>query len=179
MSEAKKLRLLVTKQCPRDCAGCCNKQWDLDALPVQNIDNSLAQCDEIIITGGEPLLFAHRVFQLILHIRNLTKAKIFIYTSLADRWEAWKMALIYADGITVSLHEQQDAIDFKFSEMMLYASRHGESYKGKSLRLNVFEGIAFWTPQYEWKIKNDVKWLDPCPLPAGEEFKRIERLMEW
>ena len=30
----KKLRLLVTENCNRNCEGCCNKDWDLSSLEV-------------------------------------------------------------------------------------------------------------------------------------------------
>jgi molybdenum cofactor biosynthesis enzyme MoaA len=43
----KKLRLLVTSECNRSCSGCCNKEWDLDKLPVCE---SYKDYDEIYLT---------------------------------------------------------------------------------------------------------------------------------
>ena len=48
----KKIRLIITKDCPNNCLKCCNKNFDLDSLPiVKDYD-----CDELIITGGEPMI---------------------------------------------------------------------------------------------------------------------------
>lgn len=49
----KKLRLLLFKECHRGCEGCCNKDWDLKSL--LKADNFLPY-DEILLTGGEPML---------------------------------------------------------------------------------------------------------------------------
>ena len=48
-----KLRLLVTTKCPNKCPMCCNNSWDFSKLPVVEHFNY----KEIMITGGEPLLF--------------------------------------------------------------------------------------------------------------------------
>jgi molybdenum cofactor biosynthesis enzyme MoaA len=50
----KKLRLLVTERCARSCSGCCNHDWDLAALPTCE---SYAGYDEVLLTGGEPMLY--------------------------------------------------------------------------------------------------------------------------
>jgi len=34
----KKLRLLLFPDCNRNCAGCCNNDWDLDLLPMYCIE---------------------------------------------------------------------------------------------------------------------------------------------
>ena len=49
-----KLRLLLLDDCNRNCPGCCNRDWDLQALPL---------CQDytpyrlIMLTGGEPMLY--------------------------------------------------------------------------------------------------------------------------
>ncbi len=51
-----KLRLLVTTKCPNKCPMCCNNSWDFSKLPVVEHFNY----KEIMITGGEPLLFPEK-----------------------------------------------------------------------------------------------------------------------
>ncbi len=34
MTDQKKLRLLLFEECTRSCPGCCNRDWDLQSLPV-------------------------------------------------------------------------------------------------------------------------------------------------
>ncbi len=63
----KKLRLLVTTRCPNKCPMCCNNLWDFDKLPIVDRWNY----EEIMITGGEPLLFGDELPILISSIRYL------------------------------------------------------------------------------------------------------------
>ena len=53
----KKLRLLVTTKCPNKCPMCCNNSWDFSSLPV--VDRW--DYEEIMITGGEPLIHTNMV----------------------------------------------------------------------------------------------------------------------
>lgn len=48
----KKLRLLLHEECNRNCKGCCNKDWDLNAL---EIEDDFTDYDEILITGGRAI----------------------------------------------------------------------------------------------------------------------------
>lgn len=55
-----KLRLLVTTKYPNKCPMCCNNSWDFSKLPVVEHFNY----KEIMITGGEPLLFPEKLANL-------------------------------------------------------------------------------------------------------------------
>lgn len=80
----KKLRLLLTTRCPNKCPMCCNNSWDFSRLPVVDRWNY----EEIMITGGEPLIHTNKVAELIivqyLKVRTLGELKNFgdeaIYT---------------------------------------------------------------------------------------------------
>lgn len=173
----KKLRLLVTEKCNRNCPGCCNKQYDINSLPVIT---SFFGYEEIMITGGEPLLFVDRVINLITAIKLMNDAfgipvpKIYIYTAL-NRWQHLEDALTSADGITFTLHSQQDAY---------WLRKHITSWpymysQLRSVRLNVFEGIMLSNDiiQSGWKI-NYKTWQNECPIPSGEDFMRLPKLFE-
>lgn len=165
------LRLLVTAACPRDCEGCCNKSWDLDALPLCS---DFRGYDEIILTGGEPMLAATKVLNLLHQIirPDAPKASIYVYT--ADLSNPWKVlnVLTAVDGLTVTLHEQNDVRPFQEFCGLLDALGYD---KPKSLRLNVFDDITLpFNPSLKrWEIKWAIQWIENCPLPENEVFMRL------
>lgn len=63
----KKLRLLLTTRCPNKCPMCCNNSWDFSRLPVVDRWNY----EEIMITGGEPLIHTNKVAELIRSILSI------------------------------------------------------------------------------------------------------------
>ena len=75
----KQLRLLVTDKCNRSCVGCCNKQWNLNELPIANMDE-LNMYELIMITGGEPLLFDTQLRKLLTNLQSVSAPKI-LYTA--------------------------------------------------------------------------------------------------
>ena len=108
-----KLRLLVTRKCNRSCEGCCNKYWDLSALPVAT---NYVGYDEILLTGGEPMLDPLKLLGIIGKIKEENKtAKIYLYTAKVDDLESSFYVLSNIDGICVTLHEQKDvSLFYKF-----------------------------------------------------------------
>lgn len=51
--------------------------------------------------------------------------------------------------------------------------------KGKSLRLNLFADMKLLLPEYIdlslWNVK-EMEWVKDCPVPQGEDFRRIKEL---
>lgn len=166
-----KLRLLVTRKCNRSCEGCCNNDWDLMDLPT--ID-SFEGYDEILITGGEPLLYLKKLRDLILNIKKVTDTPIYIYTALIVAIPA--LLHLPIDGYTVTLHDKDDLDKFETLEKHIILNR-GE-YNKKSMRLNIFKGIEPDIQYKNWKIKKDMVWIKDCPIPDGEEFKRLYPFFE-
>lgn len=164
----KKLRLLITEDCNRNCAGCCNKDWDLAALPVET---DYSGYDEIILTGGEPMLSPMLVWQVIREIREQNSdARIIMYTAKTDT-----IGLLFLldklDGLTVTIHEKADWKPFlKFNRAMCLTGLFS-----MSLRLNVFREAGYheFANNEFWIVKKDIEWIENCPLPENEVFKRI------
>ena len=52
------IHLLVTDRCDRDCKYCCNKQYNLEKVPVITKEE-LSQADMVLLTGGEPFAYAN------------------------------------------------------------------------------------------------------------------------
>ena len=174
-----KLRLLVTTQCPNKCPLCCNNSWDFSTLPIVERWNY----DQIMLTGGEPLLFTLNVCELIKSLRMITEAqglspKIFIYTSVADRRRFFDILRV-VDGVVLTPHSMHDVEEFLETNYLLTQIK--ELSKGKSLRLNLFDNVKNMIPSNTdlsiWQVKN-MEWIKDCPVPKGEDFRRIAKLWE-
>lgn len=165
---SKKLRLLVTDKCNRRCEGCCNKEWDLHNLLVCNPED-YGKFDEIILTGGEPMLYPDRVVRTIHDIRREGSAKVYVQTAKVDDVYETERVLYWSDGMTVTLHDQSDV------EPFLAFDRIAEMWmkKNMSLRLNVFNGIHIRIPPH-WDAKVGIEWIKDCPLPQDEVFMRLK-----
>ena len=163
----KKLRLLLFDECHRACVGCCNKDWDLDKLPICY---DYTPYDEIILTGGEPLLYPIIIEELVPYLRKVINpnTKIYLYTAYIENTAIVRNIITLIDGICITLHEQKDVEPFR----ILVSS---SSFPGKSLRLNVFRGVHLGDDinTAGWKVKDNIEWIKDCPLPEDEVFMRL------
>jgi len=174
----KKLRLLITEKCNRNCEGCCNKDWDLNKLETISTHGEMVKFinyDEIILTGGEPMLFPDRVQEIAHTVRMLNhNIKVFMYTAKPNKKVIELLLSNFLDGITVTLHEQADVEAFKefASSLKLYLIMNRTNVK--TLRLNIFAGIDIsGLNLINWKVKYNIKWLKNCPLPKDEIFMKL------
>lgn len=173
----KKLRLLVTANCPNHCPLCCNKQFKFDDIPV--VDRW--DYDEIMITGGEPLLYPERLERLCKSIRDVTEQmglspKIYVYTAHPE-WSSFERVVKYcADGIVVAPHSVTDIKYFRQTNNNLLKYRWGK-FLECSYRLKVFPEVKDALPENlkVWKV-DYAEWIENCPLPEGEDFRRVSKL---
>ena len=109
------------------------------------------------------------LFNIISLIRSRVKPKtaIFVYTAKTDNDVALLWTLVWADGITVTLHKQSDVEPF-----LKFAKKAIPWVGTKSLRLNVFKGIKMKYPK-GWIVKDNMVWQKNCPLPKDEVFMRL------
>lgn len=180
-----KLRLLVTDKCHNSCPMCCNKQYNLKDLPV--VDKW--DYDEIMITGGEPLMAnkgAHQLISLLDSIRSVWKAMghtgvIYLYTA-SHRVDLIVKVLKYVDGIVYTPHNLQE---FNVLKCLLGNYRYMHYEKRRSLRLNIFKDqvdmLSILPSSLRirlntfWTIK-EIEWVPECPVPTGEDFRRIQAM---
>lgn len=176
MVQDKTLRLLVTNKCSRNCPKCCNKQFNLDKIPIV----TSYSYREICITGGEPLLQQPKIQgslrYLIYDIRQASpETKIFIYT--AEPLGVYEILAI-VDGITITLHDKRGLQEFLILNRDLLSLKSANLLPDISLILKIFKEITL--PKNIdlsiWKIKDNLIWIDDCPLPEDEDFKRLENL---
>lgn len=174
----KKLRLLVTTRCPNKCPMCCNNQFDFSKLPVVDRWNY----DEIMITGGEPLLFTDTLVEVLISIKELSSLtgnhpKLFIYT--ADCTNKIIKVLPHVDGIVLTPHKQSDIVHFIELNKFILVHKTQFYIRDTSLRLNLFPDMKALLPKdidlSLWEVK-DMEWVENCPVPEGEDFRRIANL---
>ena len=167
----KTLRLLLFEECDRSCSGCCNKDWDLNTLPVCE---DFTGYDEIILTGGEPMLYPERILKVVDLIRSVTEVPIFVYTAKCDHPITFLNILSVVDGVTLTLHNKEDVLSF-LSLMWEMRNTTRWNVLSKSLRLNIFKEVEFnfKADFHPWVIKNGIQWIKDCPLPSNEVFMRL------
>lgn len=160
-----KLRLLLFQECNRQCDGCCNKDWDLDSLPVCR---DFTGYDKIMLTGGEPMLKPNMIKQVVDQIRSVNKCPIILYTAKTNNVISLIEILQIVDGLTITLHNQYDVNSFDYFDFI----RRECKIKGKSLRINIFDGIKISNISPEWIVKDKIKWIKNSSLPEDEVFMR-------
>ncbi len=172
-----KLRLLLWPDCGKSCPGCCNKDWDLTALPIAT---NLIPFSEIILTGGEPMLYPDLLQRVIGEIQATTHSpKIFLYTANTKNYNKLIDILTVINGVTITLHDPEDVTDFirLIEEMNKINEINSHWLDDKSLRLHVFEDVDASAIENInlsdiWNIKGNIRWIENCPLPADEVFMR-------
>jgi len=165
-----KIRLVMWEDCERECPGCCMRDWDFFSLPpVTPID--LGAADQILLTGGEPLLDPYALHMLISYITKYSLAEVIVYTAKTDDTPLLLGLLGAVDGLTVTLHDQSDVTSFlRFNAALPAGTLHR-----KSLRLNVFKGVDITGHSlYHWNVRDNMVWIKDCPLPEGEVLMRFD-----
>lgn len=169
-----KLRLVLFPECYRSCEGCCNDSQDLEGLPIVN--SVYDDYDEIMLTGGDPMMKPLLVMSVIQQIRVETDNPIFMYTAKSKPIMPFLMVLSQIDGITLTLHERPDILAF------VRLNKEMEQYPelcNKSLRVNVISHV--WDDLMavmrggqkfdHWTLVNK-EWMDECPVPENELLAR-------
>ncbi len=165
-----KLRLLLFSDCNRSCEGCCNNQFDLNAIPSVT---DFSGYRKVILTGGEPMLKQDVVLNTIKQVRKQNPlAEVVMYTAKSKRAFDLIAMLHFLDGITLTLHEGFDVEPFNALNDILLTNPW--AFNKKMLRLNVFAGIDISDIDLTlWSVKEGIEWIEDCPLPTGELFARL------
>lgn len=166
----KKLRLVMFEECNRACEGCCNNDWDLNGLDV---NESFEGYDMVMLTGGEPMLKPDLVIETAERVRASSMAKIILYTAKSRRALDLIAVMHWLDGVTLTLHEQYDVEAFIQLNKLIQRSPF---LFCKDLRLNVFSNVNIDGLNTRfWQVKDGIEWIKDCPLPEGEVIQRLWR----
>ncbi len=164
-------RLIVTYRCNRSCPGCCNEH-DNSVRKIAYV-KELLKYDEIVITGGEPMVIKRDVIKLILLLRSRGfTGKIYMYTAFFEDDTYSDILFERLDGITFTLHTEASGDDIESFE------RLSDIVTTKS-RLNrrLFIDSRIWykleTLQRRFPVWNEVRkleWKDECQPAEHEEL---------
>ena len=166
-----KARVLITKDCNRKCPHCCSEFNTVMSTMRETTIPKLASYGEVMITGGEPMLYPERVKTFINLIREQNSTtKIYLYTALFTPELIDIIPLL--DGIHYTLHiraNQNDVDGFtKFQEAVkpYHTTMSVRSYIDPAVELPVT--IYPWL-YYRLEVK---PWImeGECPLPDGEDL---------
>ena len=171
------LHLLVTKKCHHNCPLCCNKQYDLNEIPVVT-EKDVKNADMVCITGGEPLLYPQQLECLLLNIHNIrqeqypglsynNKKPIILYTTGKDLdiLQNYPTCRMILNGLSIGPKSYNDWKDLE--RFIDYAkSRFTDVCKLTKNRLYVFP---------EWKIVADEFIKDHDWFFGKFDFEIIDR----
>lgn len=89
------LHLMVNNTCTNDCPLCCNKQYDVDDVPIVSV-KELREAETICLTGGAPMfdlealaLFTSRLER---HYPNIKT--VYIYANGAELFSVYNIDIV-------------------------------------------------------------------------------------
>ena len=165
-----KARIMVTDKCNKHCSYCCNKQYPIESLGYL-LTGDIRFYSEFMLTGGEPMLeplVLSKLIQLTRH--EAPAAKIYLYTAEYNRVELANISRL-VDGITITIHDNDDAYRLKKMHMVLGRQR----YDAEKFRINVMgsEKAADLVCKYTHFPTVAKTVVNECPLPNGEYLLRL------
>lgn len=130
-NEIKEIHLFLLEKCDHTCKLCCNKQYEIDSIPVITVDE-LKQAETILFTGGEPFLVGNRLTELAKRIKTQYSniKNIYAYTSgaalleyLTDNLLHLESVLSYLDGVSIAPKNKYDiacleALFFRYNRLL-------------------------------------------------------------
>lgn len=130
----RKARVILNWQCGRKCLLCCNDYETIMAgrVIISTLDQ-FANYDEIMLTGGDPLLLSRRnLLAIVKRLRGLNVSRIYLYTTW---WNSNAEAVLpFIDGVHFSLHPDARSREIGFLHGVEKAAA---KYPDKSFRLFV------------------------------------------
>jgi len=173
----KKARLLITQNCDKNCDGCCNKHSVFKPRVLNNL-NELLNYNEVMITGGEPLLYPHRIITIIDFLRqNNFKGKIYLYSAKYIQKTYYEL-LQKIDGLHYTLHAEatdRDVSDLKelcnlITHSIFYGSSSETSFR-LAIDKRLYAKYDFSNIDFSgWHVIRKMEWQMECPLPENEEL---------
>lgn len=179
IDDKKIIHLLINTECGHNCKYCCNKQYNIDEIPVVTV-GELKYADTVCLTGGEPFFtnvddLACRIKFEYSNIKN-----IYVYTSgralAIYLWEDGNLQNI--DGVNIS---PKDMDDVQFIETLArQQSLKTEIDKLRSNRIYIFpemqdRGIESWNFENTEIIYRE--WQEEFK-PNGGIFRRLPILFD-
>ena len=187
MTKVDTMHLFVTKKCTNNCPLCCNKNYDIEKVPLPT-EEELSSVNTICLTGGDPFLLGEKLDKIINDLRKRENIKnIYVFTSgyacLLYLRKFGKLPNI--DGITFSPKSKSDikALDL----LMGYYSLLFLSLKSNRLYyfINKYDDCNYTIDNDQLYLIADANtflgckiffrtWVEDFNSPENEIFRRIE-----
>lgn len=189
----KDARLILTRNCNKNCSYCINKDPDIKS-EIELIDDTdvLKNYRDIIITGGEPQLveksypkFFQRLVVLLYIQGRINNRKIYLYT--ASWFPFTHEILSMIDGMTYTIHDSFKDTDhsrFLHLQLDLCTLENKSFYSRLNINPNT-EKILQITPTSWDEIK--LKYMDDfgeCETPPNEDLfeatpEFLQKITDW
>lgn len=108
----KRIHLLVTDLCSRNCPNCCNKCYSLNDIPVVT-DEELSKAEWLFLTGGEPFEFTNPSAIATSYKTKYPNIKnVIVYGNTFEFYEYFaknKGHIPGIDGVSLSVKDTKDA----------------------------------------------------------------------
>lgn len=172
----RKARLILNWNCGRTCPLCCNDYKTIMAgrKIVTDLD-MFADYDEVMLTGGDPLLMKRGdLLSIIRRLRGLNVKKIYMYTTWWNGNADVVVSLI--DGVHFSLHPDAGQREI---ELLHRVEEAAMKYPDKSFRLFVDAVLKMpevrefaWTriERKEFMTEQQLLQKQPGGVPEGESL---------
>lgn len=176
----KKARVLVTLNCNRNCEKCCNKEKVFNQHKILTDLKNLKDYDEIMITGGEPMLYPAQTLKIIQQLRKITRihTRIYLYSAYYNKakHKPFIPDLIHnINGLHYTLHDNATDADIialkNLTEMLAYRIHSDFESARLAIDKRLYDKYDFSNINLSaWDVIRKLQWLDNCPLPEGEEL---------
>ena len=182
------MHLFVTNKCTNNCPLCCNKNYDIEKVPLPT-EEELSSVSTVCLTGGDPFLLGKWLDEIIDWLRCRENIKnIYVFTSgfACLRYLINFKALPNIDGITFSpkSHRDWEAIkdlcyggwqeDIKnLSSNRLYAFIDKIDDCNYSIDNNLLEILDYANADLDCKVFFKT-WVENFDSPESEIFRRIK-----
>jgi organic radical activating enzyme len=131
----------------------------------------LIDYQEIVITGGEPMLYPDEVLKFISLIRNVTyNRQIYMYTSYWNGAQKSYDLLSKLDGITFTLHAEcndRDIIALKDLSNTILKSKNNRLF----IDTRVYDKYDLSNIDFtNWKVVRKLQWKVECEPAVNEDL---------
>jgi len=171
-------RVIVTFDCNRKCPGCCNTKLPEYRVVLNN--EELMEYQEIVITGGEPLLMPDKILFFIFSMREKGyQGKMYLYTSLWKENYIYKRILNSLDGFTFTLHAECTDTDISALKNLSNCGFPQTSDFSSRLIIDkrVYDKYDLSNINFEkWNIIRKLEWKEKCDPAPNEELLVYELL---
>ena len=182
MSIEDKARILITEDCNRKCAGCCNTYSNImgHAKYIDNLMDLPQELGEIMITGGEPMLNPERTQRIAAELREgHPSSNLYLYSALYH--DNLENIIPMLDGFHYTIHEGARESDLVLLDSLQgLLGRRKEDWSDKSFRLYVDDRVDLpvrivpniWSQANisKWMTEKELQDKQPNGLPDREHL---------